>query len=252
MIDLHCHYLPGIDDGAPDLKTALALLRASVADGIQEIVITPHVYPGRWSNTLASMKKGFDELCEVAADQQIPVRLHLGGEVHLLPDSLLLADQGNAPFLGMWEGNFVMLLEFPDGQIPVGALNAVHYLQHRGITPMIAHPERNKDVMRDHLRMRPFVDAGCLLQLTAASVIGLFGSRAGDAAHRLLDRGWVTAVATDAHNLQHRPPVLTQARADLTRIFGADVAERLTRSNPARIVAGRDEPSFAAYYSGSG
>lgn len=246
MIDLHCHYIPGIDDGAKDLPTALDLLRASVADGITEAVLTPHVFPGRWDNTLSSLRPIFTELKAAVQAEGIPIQLHLGGEVHLLPESLMLCDQGDLPLIGIWQGQRVVLLEFPDGQIPVGAMKAVAYLKQRGIVPMIAHPERNKDVMRDPLRIRPFVEAGCLLQLTAASVCARFGKSAWETSKALLERDWVTVVATDAHHIQRRPPLLTEAREALVKFLGEIKAADLTETNPRIIVSGRNDPAFPA------
>jgi protein-tyrosine phosphatase len=104
---------------------------------------------------------------------------------------------------------------------------------------MIAHPERNRDVMRAPNRLAPFIDAGCLVQLTAASVCGWFGVAAHRAALAILDAGWATAVATDAHNLRHRPPVLADARRALRMRFGPEAAVTLTETNPGAIVAGR-------------
>jgi len=246
VIDLHCHHLPGIDDGAPDMETALALLEASAADGITEAVLTPHVYPGRWDNTLSSLRPVFAAFKQAAEAAAIPVTLHLGGEVHLLPEALHLCDEGDLPLIGLWQDLRVVLLEFPDGQIPVGALKAVAYLRQRGIVPMIAHPERNKDVMRDPLRLKPFVDAGCLIQVTAASIAGRFGRRALQTSIALLERDWITAVATDAHNLKHRPPMLSDARDALVRLAGEIKAADLTEINPGIIVAGRNDPAFPA------
>jgi protein-tyrosine phosphatase len=239
MIDLHCHYLPGVDDGAPDLDAALALARAAAENGIATAVLTPHVYAGRWDNTLTSLRPRFDRFQRAVRDAGIPLDLHLGAEVHLLPESLAMHDAGEIPTLGRWQDRDVILLEMPDGGIPVGALKAVEYLIARGAIPMIAHPERNRDVMRAPDKLAPFVDAGCLVQLTAASVCGWFGVAAHRAALAILDAGWATAVATDAHNLRHRPPVLAEARHALRMRFGPEAAVALTETNPGAIVAGR-------------
>src|SRR5690606_16961407 len=126
-----------------------------------------------------------------------------------------------------------------DGHIPVGAINAVRWLMRAGIVPMIAHPERNKAVMRSPDAIEPFVREGCLLQLTAASVCGWFGPRCHDTAHELLRRGQVTAVATDAHNLRHRPPVLVDAWCALRDTYDADLATLLVARKPVTIAAGR-------------
>lgn len=235
MIDLHCHYLPGVDDGPQDLESALALAAAAVANGIHAAVLTPHIFAGRWDNTLSNLAPAFADFERAVKAADIPLVLRLGAEVHLLPESIALFEQRELPAIGSWQGQEVILLEFPDGSIPVGALQAVEYLLAHGATPMIAHPERNKDVMRSLARIEPFVRSGCLLQLTAASVCGWFGRPAHRCALQLLDKGWVTVIATDAHNLAHRPPVLAEARHELRIRYGNEAAEVLTLSNPARI-----------------
>lgn len=235
VIDLHCHFLPGIDDGAPDMASALDLARAAVANGIQLSVLTPHLYPGRWDNRKSAIQPVFDSFRQALADNGIALEVRLGAEVHLLPESLGLLEIEEIPFLGEWKGQKVVLLEMPDGQIPVGAMMAVKFLLRRGIVPLIAHPERNKDVMRNFQKIMPFVAEGCLLQVTAASVCGLFGNSALTTAQRLLDASLVHVVATDAHNLKHRPPILAEARKELTRKYGNEVAEQLTSGIPGMI-----------------
>jgi protein-tyrosine phosphatase len=239
MIDLHCHYLPGVDDGAPDLESGIALVQAAAANGIRVAVLTPHAFAGRWDNTLAVLRPKFREFRAAVARAGIGIELHLGAEVHLLPESLKLYAAGDLPCLGTWNGSRVILLEMPDGAIPVGAMKAVEFLMRRGAVPMIAHPERNKDVMRSLSKLEPFVKAGCLLQLTAASVCGWFGAPVHRSAHEILERGWATVVATDAHNLAHRPPVLAEARHVLHIQYGKDAAALLTQVRPGMIVAGR-------------
>lgn len=236
MIDIHCHYLPGVDDGPRDLASAIALARASVANGIKVAVMTPHVYAGRWSNTLSSLVPIFDAF-EVALEAEgVPLQLRLGAEAHLLPETLALFERDELPSIGTWNRREVYLLELPDGSIPPGTMKAMEFMLAHDVVPMIAHPERNKHVMHSVARMEPFVKSGCLLQITAASVCGWFGKPAHVAALELLDRGWVTAVATDAHNLLHRPPVLAEARHAIRMRYGDQAAGRLTESNPALIV----------------
>jgi protein-tyrosine phosphatase len=239
VIDLHCHYLPAVDDGACDLAAGLALVRSAADNGVVAAVLTPHVFAGRWDNTLAVLRPKFREFRAAVARAGIGIELHLGAEVHLLPESLELYAAGDLPCLGTWNGSRVILLEMPDGAIPVGAMKAVEFLMRRGAVPMIAHPERNKDVMRSLSKLEPFVKAGCLLQLTAASVCGWFGAPAHRSAHEILERGWATVVATDAHNLVHRPPVLAEARHVLQTQYGEDEATLLTEVHPRMIVAGR-------------
>ena len=245
MVDLHCHYLPGVDDGAPDLQTGLALARAAVADGARVAVLTPHLFPGRWETPRGCLERRLRAFRRAALEAGIALEMHLGAEVRLLPESLRLFEAGEIPELGTVGGRRVILLELPDGGIPAGALKAVEFLMHRGALPMLAHPERNKDVMRSAQRLRAFVDAGCLLQLTAASVCGGFGAAAHRASLEILEAGWATVVASDAHHPRHRPPALREARRALAARYGEEAARLLTQSNPAAIVAGRPAGDLA-------
>ena len=249
MIDLHCHYLPFVDDGAPDLREAVALATASVANGIRHAVLTPHVFPGQWDNTPSSLAAPFAAFRRMIETAELPLGLSLGGEVRLLPECLEMAARSELPTIGAWDEDRVVLLELPDSHVPVGTENAVAFLRARGYRPMIAHPERNKDVMRDPRKLLPLLKQGCLLQITAASVVGLFGAAAQKSALQLLDAGVVTVIASDAHNLAHRPPRMAEARAALAARYGEAAAVLLTETNPGRVVglvSALPEPVVAA------
>ncbi len=239
MIDLHCHYLPGVDDGARTLADALALASASVADGITTAVLTPHVHPGVFDNRLSALRPAFEVFRRALAEARIPLEVHLGAEVRVHPTAFELLAIDELPFIGHFGEDRLVLLEFPDGQLPVGGLAAVRFLANQGVRALIAHPERNKEVMRDPERIKPYLDAGCLLQVTAASITGRFGAPAFRTARHLLEKGWVDIVASDAHNLSARPPVMQEARAELIRHFGLGVAHRLTEERPGELVARR-------------
>lgn len=241
MIDLHCHLLPGVDDGARTMEEALTLARAAVANGVQAAVLTPHVYPGVFDNCWSSLVPVFDAYRRALYAARIPLRVYLGGEVHLHPDIFDLLARDELPAIGVQDGKPLVLIEFPDGSIPPGAETACRMFTEQGMRWLIAHPERNKAVMRDPARIRPFVDMGCMLQLTAASVIGEFGSAAAETAHILLARGMVHVVSTDAHNLRHRPPRLKEARSLLSQRYGLGLAYRLTEETPLQIISGRQD-----------
>ena len=238
MIDLHCHYLPGIDDGAQTLEDSLDLARAAVAAGIRTAVMTPHVHPGRYENKGSSIARLCAAFARVLQHRQIPLDIRVGGEVRISAEILPMVEEDEIPFLGQVDGYRVMLLEFPHSHLIVGGDKLVSWLLARRIRPLIAHPERNKDVMRNVEKLAPYVHMGCMLQLTGASVIGEFGKSAQQTALELLKRNWVTVVATDAHNLKHRPPNLDLAYKSLVDFGGETLARRLTQDMPARIVAG--------------
>lgn len=238
MIDLHSHYLPGIDDGAQTLEDALDLARAAVAAGITTAVMTPHVHPGRYDNNDSSIRKLCGAFQRVLEYKRIPLEIRAGGEVRISADIMPMVDAGEIPFLGSMDGYRIMLLEFPHSHLLLGADKLVNWLFARRIRPLIAHPERNKEVMRNPEKIGPFVKMGCMLQLTGASIIGDFGKPAQECARKLIARGWATVVATDAHNLRHRPPCLDRAYQALLEIGGESFARELTTDMPGRIVFG--------------
>jgi protein-tyrosine phosphatase len=237
MIDIHCHLLPAVDDGARDIRESIALLRIAAREGIREMVLTPHIHSGRWDNSLQMLRPRFEAFERLVRSKDIDVQLHLGAEVHLLVESLTMVERGQVPFVGRWQDEPAMLVELHDGRVPPFALNAIRHLRKLGVRPIIVHPERNKDVMADPARLQPLVDEGCLFQLTAGSITGHFGRPAEQAADALLERGWVDFVATDAHNLAHRPPRMKLARHRIAMRYGEALADQLTRTGPAMLVA---------------
>ena len=238
MVDLHCHYLPGVDDGARTLEQGLELLRRAFDNGINRIVLTPHVHPGRYDNTLQSLNSRFETFRRAVVSAQIPVQIALGGEVRFGDELLPMLERGAVPLFKTANGKQTLLLEFPHNQIPVGAERLVRWFRQNNITPMIAHPERNKELMKSPERLRTFLDEGCLVQVTAAAVIGKFGDRAQRTARYFLDRNWVSILATDAHNVEHRPPLLREAAERVASWYGDDVALRLVKVAPAAMSAG--------------
>ena len=235
MIDIHCHLLPGIDDGPPTMEIALELARALVADGVKRVVCTPHVFPGRFENRRSNIEDAFTVTAQAMAAQGIALELAFAGEVRLTPEVLALLPGRELPFLGASDGYQSMLLEMPDGQVPLGAEKFVRTLMRSGIRPVIAHPERNRGVMEKPQRVEALLEEGCLLQLTAGSLVGQFGERAQATAQWLIDQGWVHAVASDAHNLSGRRPRMKDAAQWLRQHFGEAAASTLTVTGPMAI-----------------
>jgi len=236
MIDIHCHILPGIDDGAKNLDDSLAMCRMAVADGITHMTVTPHVHPGRFDNNLKTIQPVFDQLQQLLLAENIPLSISMAGEVRLSAEVLMLHGQKQLPFLGRWQGRQLMLLELPHDGIPPGSDKLAKWLLDRDILPMIAHPERNRAIAENINRLEPFLQLGCLLQLTAMSVTGRFGDSAFKAAHKILDQDWAAVVASDAHNVKSRPPILSEAFERVGAEYGAERAERLFVTNPGLIV----------------
>lgn len=236
MIDLHCHLLPGIDDGPSNLDDALAMAQQAVADGIHTCVVTPHIHPGRYNNTRQSIKQATQQLLVALQAHGIRLRVLPGAEVRISPESLALLLQDQVPFIGRYHGCPVVLLELPHSGIPLGSLQFVQKVISHHIQPVIAHPERNKAVMDDPERIAPFVQAGCWLQITAGAVTGHFGPQAQAAAAHFISQGDARWVASDAHNTSTRPPRLAPALQHITTQWGEHTAQRLFHTHPQQLL----------------
>lgn len=243
MIDIHSHLLPGIDDGADDLATAVAMCRLAAADGCEAIVATPHQRTTHWENDdLARLAALRDEVARAAGEA---LEIHLGGEVRVDADFLTeLAEsdgeRGPAPLAG----SRYLLLELDRHHLRIDPEDLVHELVVAGWRPIFAHPEFIPALARDSDRVAGLAAAGALFQITAMSLTGDFGRTARQVCHDLLDRGLVHFVASDAHGVDHRPPGLSRARRLLAERWGEETAARLTRDNPRAVV--EDRPLAAA------
>lgn len=236
MVDLHTHFLFGIDDGASSLSESLSLAQMAVQDGITACAVTPHIHHGRYDNARSTIALHVQAFRAALAKENIPLDVHMGAEVRIGFEAFEQILKGEVPFLGTVNGCQILLLELPHDQVPVGTSQFVNKLLNLNIRPLIAHPERNKGIVADIKRLRPLVDAGCWLQVTAGSITGDFGEPARKIAHQLLDEDIVHIVASDAHNLTARPPRLSQARALVAQKWDEQLAQLLFSTRPARIL----------------
>jgi protein-tyrosine phosphatase len=210
-----------------------------VQSGIVRAVVTPHVHVGRYSNELASIEADLARFRTELDRRNIPLELGIGGEVRLGEEIVTMVMEERVPFIGELGGYRIMLLELPHSHVPVGSDKFVAWLLKQKIRPMIAHPERNKDVHHDLNKITPLVSMGCWLQVTAGSLTGNFGEPSRKRAVQLLERGWVNILASDAHNLDHRPPELEPGRRAAAAIVGEKESWKLVRDTPLAIVDGR-------------
>jgi protein-tyrosine phosphatase len=235
VIDLHCHFLPGIDDGPETLEEALELARAAVDDGITHSVLTSHVHPERYPNQRSNLEVAVASFSAALQAADIALQVRMGGEARLCPELIDLVADNQVPFLGEVGGYRILLLEFPHQMIPVGSMRFISSLLRMKIRPLIAHPERNKTIMTNPNKVSEFTEAGCWLQLTAGSLCGRFGPQAEQTAFALIDAGWNCLAATDAHNLNNRPPRLAEAKQALSTRYGDAVAQAMVYDKPAKI-----------------
>ena len=237
MIDLHCHLLPGIDDGAPELAVALVMARMAAADGITTIACTPHIYPGLYENTAAGIAVAIDALRNELAEAGIALELTIGADTYLTPDLVENLRSGRVPTLG---GSRYFLLEPPHDVEPPRFENAVFTTMAAGYVPVITHPERLTWIENRYAVFQRLARAGAWMQVTAGSVTGRFGQRPRYWAERMLDEGFVHILATDAHHSEWRPPLLAEAREIAARRLGTEEAMHLVITRPRCILDNRE------------
>lgn len=233
MIDLHCHLLPGIDDGAENLETAIQMARIAVADGIHTVACTPHIYPGLYPNTGPAIRRAVERFREQLASAGIPLTITCGADIHLTPD---LASGLNSGALPSLHGSRYFLLEPPHHVAPPQLEETVFGLATAGYVPVITHPERLTWI-EDYYDLFPrLVKGGAWLQVTAGSLTGHFGAAAQYWGERLLDEGLVHLLATDAHGVSNRPPVLSKGYQAAARWVGPEEADHLVKTRPSAIL----------------
>ncbi|MDA8125837.1 MAG: capsular biosynthesis protein [Deltaproteobacteria bacterium] len=242
---MHCHILPGIDDGPKTVDDALAMCRIAVEDGIHTIVATPHCYKGRYANDASTILPAYELLQRRIREEGLDLNLQVAGDMHIDPDlPAFLKD--NPPLCA--GGRFV-LVELPSESIPRFVGEFLFSLRVAGFTPILTHPERNRMIQRRPALVEEWIKGGTFMQVTAMSLTGEFGAEAQNAAFALLDRGDVHFVATDAHSATWRRPVLSKAAELLRGRVGEKKARCLVKENPHRILAGENPLACASVYS---
>jgi protein-tyrosine phosphatase len=239
MIDMHCHFLPGIDDGPDDLDTALEMARVAVADGIGFAVATPHIEPGRFFNNKVIIRRRFEDFRNALSKANIPLRIAMASEVRLDLDVVAMFGREEVPFLGVVDNHEIVLLELPPTHVPVGAARFIERLVRQRIRPVIAHPERNEEIIRKPERLDALLAAGSYLQINAGSLTGDFGRPARRRARQLLRLDVFKMLASDGHDPIERPPVLSAGVEAAASVIGLEAAQALVYQNPASIVFGR-------------
>lgn len=241
MIDLHIHILPSLDDGARDMEEALAMARCASADGIKTMAATPHVLPGAYDNGKAKILQAVNELNSRLKSMEIPMDILPGAEYMLDPGLPGWIKSGEA--LTLNDGGKYLLVEFPSAGIPPFAQRTLYEIALLGVIPIIAHPERNGDFMRNPDKLLPFLERGALTQVTSGSLTGIFGRKVQNTAMYCIERGYCHFIASDAHSTGHRSPVLSGAAGVVADSFGAELGDLLVMDNPARILAGQHVPN---------
>jgi protein-tyrosine phosphatase len=238
MVDIHCHILPNVDDGSRSWEMTAEMCRIAADDGIRHIVATPHC-----NHKFAYDRPRYEDMLLQLREAALGrVEFSIGCDFHFSYENI--TDALKNPTRYTVNGTRYLLIEFSDYGIPPDTKNHIFAMTSRGLVPIITHPERNPLLVRRPEGILELIDAGALVQLTANSITGFWGTKAQSVSKWLLERDAVHVVASDAHDSRHRRPVLSEARLSLTKLVGDDVAEDLVLNNPQAIIDGRPLPGF--------
>jgi protein-tyrosine phosphatase len=241
MIDLHCHILPGLDDGARDLAHAVGMARIARDDGITHIAGTPHLYKGSFEfPDLGVFDEARDRLAGALREEGIAVTILPGAEVHI-SHGLVGEVRARRKSLTL-AGSAYLIVEFPHDHVFSGAKDLFFELMSEGFVPIIAHPERNAMFARVPGLLYELVSMGALAQINAGSLMDAHGLEAGEAAHRFLELGLAHFIASDGHNTHSKAPRLTAAAEIAAAVVGEANASALVTDNPRAVIEDREIP----------
>ncbi|WP_316569297.1 CpsB/CapC family capsule biosynthesis tyrosine phosphatase [Neobacillus sp. YIM B06451] len=221
MIDIHCHILPGVDDGAKSIRESLEIARAAVSEGIKTIVATPHHKNNRYTNTKQSILEQVGELNGHLQLAKIPLTVLPGQEVRVYGE--LIEDYERNEILTLAETQY-LFIEFPSDHVPRYTEKLIYNLQMSGLTPIIVHPERNQELIERPGILYSLVKNGALTQITASSLAGYFGKKIKNFSFQLIESNLTHFIASDAHNTHSRGFNMREAYEVLEDTYGRELS----------------------------
>ena len=235
LVDIHCHILPGIDDGSKDWETSIKLARDAVKDGVTHAVCTPHTLNGKYINHKKDVIRLTENFQDMLDEAKIPLTVFPGQEVRISGDLPEALDNDDILFLD--EDGQYMLLEFPSDDVPTYAKDMIFNIQQRGITPIVVHPERNSRILKEPHILQELIEQGCLVQITASSYVGTFGKEIEKMSKQFIEAGQCACFASDAHDLPKRQYEYSAALKKLGEEFGEERGNEF-KNNARAIVNG--------------
>lgn len=221
MIDIHCHILPGVDDGPSTIEESIEMAKEAVAEGISIIIATPHHHNNQYINTKENIIHHVNYLNSVLKKENIPLEILPGQENRIFGE--LIDDFQKGEILTLTNSNY-LFIEFPTASVPKYSDRLLYDIQIEGLTPIIVHPERNKEIIENPSVLYNLVKNGALTQLTAASLAGYFGKNIQKFSRKLIENNLTHFVASDAHNVYNRTFKLNEAYEIISKEFGNDYA----------------------------
>ncbi|KIL49874.1 tyrosine-protein phosphatase [Jeotgalibacillus soli] len=220
MIDIHCHILPGVDDGPAHFENTLEMIYQAMEDGITDIIATPHHRNRHYVNPMDEVLQHVQKLNGLLKERELPVTIHPGQEVRLYGE--LLEDFRNGDILSLGGQHSYILIELPTSQVPAYTERIVYEMLVEGLLPIIAHPERNSAIVESPDKLFQLINQGATSQVTAASVAGDFGKKLQRFSFELLENSLAHFVASDAHDIKNRGFALNRAVQTLHSTYGND------------------------------
>ncbi|PLR76035.1 tyrosine protein phosphatase [Bacillus sp. V3-13] len=221
MIDIHCHILPGIDDGARTMDESVAMAKLASREGIRTIIATPHHQNGKYNNTKEDILIKVAELNQALKDAFVPVQILPGQETRIYGE--ILEDYQKEEILTLNNGNQYLFIEFPSAHVPRYTERLLYDIQMKGLVPIIVHPERNQEIIERPELLYQLVKKGALTQITAASVAGHFGKNIKKFSLQLIDANLTHFVSSDAHNVSTRSFKMEEALDLIEKRYGVDM-----------------------------
>lgn len=232
IIDIHSHILPGIDDGAETLMEALLLAKAAADDGVTDIIATPHYGNGAFMNRAQDIREAVRDFNAELERNGIALTVHAGQEIRVHHGMLDAWHRGE--LLTLADSNYI-LLEMPGSSVPPQMKAWIHEFRVLGLVPVIAHPERNLDIMDDPRLLEELVAQGAVAQMTTHSLLGAFGPKIRKTAWELCRLGKVHFLASDAHHPKKRSFRLREAYEAIRSELG-EAAANTFYGNPVKMM----------------
>jgi len=236
MIDIHSHILPGLDDGSKSMEETLAIVCQLHKAGFKTLIATPHVLEGRDFLSPREILAATDQVCKCVAEAGIPVEIWPGAENYIFPDLAKWAGEGKLMTLGN-TGRY-LLVELPMLEIPQYTEQVFFELQVQGLTPVLAHPERNKGLIDQPEYLLDWAKKGVLFQMNLRSLSGRYGPRSEELAEIMLRSRLVHFVGSDAHRTSQRDSTYLEAVQSVEEIVGGERFQEVTQKNPEAVLAG--------------
>lgn len=228
MIDIHCHILPGMDDGAKAMEDSLSMAEAAVKEGIRSIIATPHHKNGKYDNTKEEIQRKVDELNAALRAAHIDLTVLPGQETRIYGE--ILEDVERNEILTLNNTGKYLFVELPSNHVPRYTDKLLYDIQVKGMTPVIVHPERNQEIMERPDLLYQLVKNGALTQVTASSVAGYFGKNIKNFSLQLIDANLTHFVSSDAHNISNRSFKLLESYDLIEKKYGTDMVYFFTEN----------------------